>query len=55
MSEVFEVIGLAHLSDEEKETIETAVIEAYERGYKHGHRRGLVENLLNTEFENEDD
>ena len=51
----FIIEGLFHLSDEDKDKVETLVKEVYERGYKHGHRKGLVENLLNTEFENEDD
>lgn len=51
----FIIEGLFHLSDEDKETVETNIKEAYNRGYKEGHRRGLVENLLNTELEYEDD
>ena len=52
---VLEIEDLSHLSDEDKDKVETLVKEVYERGYKDGHRKGLVENLLNTELEHEDD
>ena len=55
MSEsVQRVEGLIHLSDEDKESVEKAIHDAFSMGYKEGHKRGLVESLLNTEFENED-
>ena len=49
------VEGLSHLSDEDKESLEKAIQDSFSMGYKEGHRRGLVENLLNTEFENENE
>ena len=55
MSEsVQRVEGLIHLSDEDKESVEKAIHDAFSMGYKEGHKRGLVESLLNTELENDD-